>query len=124
MAVVPDQQVHQVAAAVPAVTVPRTASPPAGSLVDALLDIPGMNDPTFRRTVYQRIPAAVAQQLHTDRPARIELISLIDTFGQYPHLDPWGALLERLNELLPAHPAVSSLAAELAGLGLVGNSRS
>jgi Effector-associated domain 2 len=119
-----NQKVHSTIAVQPEVTVPRTKSSPAGRLVDALLDIPGMDDPTFRRTVYQRIPPAVTQQLHLDRPARIELISLIDTFSQYPQLEPWPALLERLNELLPAHPAVSRLSAELADLGLIGNSRS
>ena len=101
---------------------------PAGSrtpisLVDTLLAIPGMNDPVFRQTIYEHVPDVVVQQLQMDRRARIELIGLIDTFGQYRHLEPWQALLGRLCDLLPAHPAVQQLAASLADLGLIDNAR-
>jgi Effector-associated domain 2 len=100
---------------------PRPAGPdaPAG-LVDLLLALPGMTDPAFRQRLYERLPRDVAQQLHLDsRAARPELIGLIDTFDQYPHLSPWRSLLDRLEQLLPAHQGVRLLAAELTRRGLV-----
>lgn len=116
-----DQQKHPAVAVRPAAGV-SGVQPSTSGLIDALIAIPGMNDPGFRHTIYERLPTAVVQQLQMDRRARIELISLIDTFGQYPHLRPWQALLDRVSELLPAHPAVGHLADELTDLGLVDNS--
>jgi hypothetical protein len=91
-----------------------------GSLVDTLLDIPGMNDPGFRQQMYQGVPSAVVHQLRLDGPVRVELVGMVDTFGQYGHLRPWEALLSRLRELVPEHRAVHRLAVQLAELGLVG----
>ena len=88
-------------------------------LIDYLLAIQEMQEPGFRRLVYASLPPAVAQQLEIGNRARIELISLIDTFGRYPHLQPWQALQGRMNELLPDNPSVKRLAAELARLGLI-----
>jgi hypothetical protein len=104
----------------PRLLVPEQPGPPAPDLADLLLAIPGMTDPAFRQRLYERLPRDVAQQLHLDsRAARIELVGLIDTFSEYPHLSPWRSLLSRLEQLLPAHPSVQFLAAELARNGLV-----
>lgn len=104
---------------------PPTATSPGPSsgthLVDLLLDIPGMSDPDFRRTLYEGIPATVVHQVRMSAQARIELIDLIDTFGQYPQLDPWQALLDRLRVLLPEQATVRRLADKLAAEGLLRN---
>lgn len=95
---------------------PGATAPTAPTdLVDLLLAIPGMTDPAFRQRLYEHLPREVAQQLHLDsRAARPELIGLIDTFAEYPHLFPWRSLLGRLEQILPAHQGVQLLAAELA----------
>jgi hypothetical protein len=103
---------------------PRRPLPPEqpspNDLVDLLLAVPGMTDPVFRQRLYEHLPRDVAQQLHLDsRAARPELIGLIDTFAEYPHLSPWVSLLGRLEQLLPAHQGVQLLGAELARHGLV-----
>jgi hypothetical protein len=99
---------------------PVQVQPSPTGLVDLLLSIPGMTDPAFRQRLYEHLPPDVAQQLHLDsRAARLELIGLIDSFAEYPHLSPWRALLIRLQQLLPAHQGVQLLAAELARQGLV-----
>lgn len=112
-------------AATPVMTAaPGTSSPdgpPPAALVDFLLAIPEMSDPAFRQLLYSHLPKPVAQQLRMDKPARIELIGLIDTFSRYPQLRPWQSLLERMAVLLPMQSAVEQLATELARLGLVGN---
>jgi Effector-associated domain 2 len=98
---------------------PAPEQPSPTDLVDLLLAIPGMTDPAFRQRLYEHLPRDVAQQLHLEsRAARLELISLIDTFAEYPHLSPWESLLGRLEQLLPAHQGVQLLAAELARRGL------
>jgi hypothetical protein len=91
-------------------------------LLDFLLAIPGMDDPEFRHLAYRGVPAPVVEQLQIDKRARIELIGLIDTFRQYPHLSPWRKLLNRLNVLLPQHVAVRKLAELLTQLGLIDTS--
>jgi hypothetical protein len=96
-----------------------TQAPPSAGLVDSLLAVPGMSDPAFRHTIYDHIPPIVVQQINMDKRARMELISLVDTFDQYPHLEPWQALLDRIRELLPAHPAVGRLEADLVQRGLI-----
>lgn len=101
--------------------VPLTAPPSAApaDLMDLLLAIPGMTDPGFRQRLYERLPREVTQQLHLEsRAARPELLGLIDTFAEYPHLSPWPSLLDRLEQLLPAHQSVQLLAAELTRLKL------
>jgi hypothetical protein len=98
---------------------PCAADVPPTSLVDSILAIREMNDPEFRQRVYDRVPAPVVQQLRRDTRARIELIGLIDTFGDYAHLHPWEAMLTRLYNLLPENPAVRQLGAELAKLGII-----
>jgi hypothetical protein len=99
---------------------PVPDQPSPTDLVDLLLAVPGMTDPSFRQRLYEHLPRDVAQQLHLDsRAARPELIGLIDTFAEYPHLSPWRSLLGRLEQLLPAHPGVQLLSAELARHGLV-----
>ena len=98
---------------------PAPRQPIPTDLIDLLLAIPAMTDPAFRQRLYEHLPRDVAQQLHLDnRAARLELLGLIDTFAEYPHLAPWRSLLSRLEELLPAHPAVQVLGAELAQRGL------
>lgn len=114
------------AAALPATATPSATTPVdrgntgQPSLIEFLVAIPEMQDPGFRRLAYTPLPASVAQQLQMGGPARIELLSLIDTFGHYPQLRPWQALQDRMRELLPDNPAVERLAAELARLGLIG----
>ena len=77
-----------------------------------------MSDPAFRQLLYSHLPKPVIHQLRIDKPARIELIGLIDTFSRYPQLRPWQSLLDRMAELLPSQPAVEQLGTELARLGL------
>ncbi|GAA2395439.1 hypothetical protein GCM10010170_110200 [Dactylosporangium salmoneum] len=101
---------------------PRTdAAPsaaPAGTtagLVDALLAVPGMLEPAFRQKLYDGLPPQIAQQLHRDGRARLELVGLVDVFRGYPHLRPWQALVTRLEELVPDHPSVRAVAGLVAG---------
>jgi pimeloyl-ACP methyl ester carboxylesterase len=114
----------------PAVTVTVTPveSPPAdpatvltrilgpgrnGTLVDALLEVPGMTEPDFRRRAYEGLPRPVLTQVERDSRAQVELVSLVEVCARLGHLNPWRGLLARLNELLPHDPAVHRLAATL-----------
>jgi hypothetical protein len=102
----------------PAAGPPVTAPPATSQLVDLLLAIPGMNDPDFRRDAYGQVPQPVVEQIRMSNQSRIELLNLIATFEDYPHLAPWQALLDALRDRLPAHPAVRALATALAARGL------
>lgn len=114
-----DRVGHGTAVAVPDGSASEQPAPDSARLVDALLVIPGMRDPDFRRSVYGHLPTVVSDQLQMDKRARIELINLIDTFGQYQHIKPWSAMLRRLDEMLPEHPAVQNLANCLTELKLL-----
>jgi pimeloyl-ACP methyl ester carboxylesterase len=88
-------------------------------IVDKLLAVPRMSEPVFRQRVYDDLPAVIVHQLARDTSARLELFGLLRTFGDFPHLHPWRALVDALRALLPHSPAVAELAATLAGYGLL-----
>jgi hypothetical protein len=96
-----------------------TATPGVKPLIELLLAVPGMNDPDFRRSAYEKVPQPVVEQIRMNSAARIELLNMIDAFDDYPHLAPWRALLDALLVRLPAHPAVGELASGLAARGLL-----
>ena len=101
------------------VSTPGTNQQAPARLVEYLVAVPDMADPAFRQLLYAHLPPQVAQQLRIGGPARIELLGLIDTFSHFPQLRPWQAFHDRLGELLPASPAVESLAGQLASLGYI-----
>jgi hypothetical protein len=108
-----------VAATVTPVNAPGQNQQSHAGLVDYLVAVPEITDPAFRQLLYAHLPPHVAQQLRIGGPARIELLSLIDTFSHFPQLHPWQAFHDRLAELLPASPAVERLGDQLAGLGYI-----
>jgi hypothetical protein len=104
----------------PATVLTRILGPSrTGTLVDTLLEVPGMTEPDFRRRAYAGLPRPVQTQLERDARAQIELLSLIDVCSRFGHLNPWRDLLARLNELLPEDPAVHRLAVALVQRGFV-----
>lgn len=89
----------------------------SAQVVDALLAVPGMTDPEFRRRLYAHLPTLVRDQLsHHDTP-RIELVGVAATLTDYQHLAAWEALIAGLCELVPDQPAVADLIDILAAQG-------
>jgi pimeloyl-ACP methyl ester carboxylesterase len=100
--------------------VPAPRRPAAGwrpELVDKLLAVPRMADPGFREQLYALLPPVMVNQLQRDSAARIELFALVRSFEHYRHLDPAGSLAAALAALVPDHPAVAEVVAELSGAG-------
>ncbi|MET7968481.1 alpha/beta hydrolase [Micromonospora sp. NPDC005305] len=103
------------------VPAPRApADPPTpqeyGELVDLLLAVPGMADPTFRAQVYAQLPPPVQAQLPRGGPARLELIGVTGTLWAYRHLCPGRAFGEALALLVPGHPVLADVQGRLAAL--------
>ncbi|MBQ0901301.1 hypothetical protein [Micromonospora sp. U21] len=98
----------------------RPDAPPTpqeyGDLVDLLLAVPGMADPTFRSQVYAQLPAAVQAQLPRHSTARLEMVGVATTLFAYRHLRPGRAFGAALAALVPGHPALEDLAGRLAAL--------
>lgn len=96
------------------------ALPPSayGRVVDGLLAVPGMTEPSFRDQLYARLPDPVRQQLPRHNVPRLELVAVLGVLDQYRHLGTWDALARALELLAPALPAVDEVAATLTGLGL------
>jgi hypothetical protein len=93
----------------------------AGELADLLAAIPEMAEPGFRERVYEGVPRVVMQQVRRSDKARLDMLSVAQTFETYAYLRPWQALLRQLQEILPGNPYVARLAARLDELGLGGN---
>lgn len=88
-------------------------------LVDALLAVPRMSDPSFRDRLYALLPETIINQLPRDPAARIELFSLVGSFPHYPHLAPWEALATALTTLAPGQAQVTAVLTLLERSGLI-----
>ncbi|MGW3894502.1 alpha/beta fold hydrolase [Micromonospora profundi] len=102
---------------------PATRSAPVAAdgyraLVDRLLAVPRMTEPTFREQVYDLLPPVIVHQLRRDTAARVELFSLVRSFEHYRHLAPGDSLASALETLVPNHPAVADVIDALYGVGL------
>jgi hypothetical protein len=89
-------------------------------IVDRLLTIPGMTDPSLRQRLYDDLPTEVVQHVHRDSAARQELFDLVHAFEEYHGFDPWGQLIRVLRARFPHHPTVHDLAAVLVSHGRIG----
>ena len=98
----------------------RDNSSLVSDLADLLGAIPEMAELTFRERIYAGVPRDVMQQVRRSEKARLDLLSVAETFETYAHLNPWSALLRQLQRYLPGNPHVAKLEARLRELGLAG----
>lgn len=88
-------------------------------LVDRLLAVPRMSEPSFRERLYTLLPDEIITQLARDPAARIELFSLLGSFSHYPDLTPWESLATALSTLAPGQVQVDAVVSLLQRSGLI-----
>lgn len=88
-------------------------------VVNRLLEVPGMAEPSLRQQLYRLLPAPLREQLPRGSIARTELMAVMTTIEDYRHLGGWDALATGVRSLVPDHPAVDEFIATLVELGLV-----